>query len=203
MADGRWLEFTKMFLRTANCELRTVNCVWKQHPCSKNFFSTLYNKKPLMRSISIFILFFSTITMTGCFKDPETCQPASPQSEEAAILSYAAANGITPQKHSSGLYYQIISQGTGANPTASSTIGITYTGKLMMNNSVFDQQTQEKDWPLNSLIEGWQIGLPLIKEGGSIVLLVPSSMAYGCQSPGAGIPANSILVFNINLLKVQ
>jgi FKBP-type peptidyl-prolyl cis-trans isomerase FkpA len=100
------------------------------------------------------------------------------------------------------LYYQIVDEGTGATPNINSTVGITYTGKLT-NNAVFDQQTQTMEWPLNNLIAGWQIGLPLIKEGGEIILLVPSSLAYGCYSPASSIPSNSILVFNVNLVSVQ
>jgi FKBP-type peptidyl-prolyl cis-trans isomerase FkpA len=152
---------------------------------------------------TVVILLFSAFSFANlkCSKDANSCTPVSPQSEEAAILNYAAANGIVPTRHSSGLFYQILSPGTGATPTASSVVGVTYTGKNT-SNFVFDEATTQKDWPLNMLIEGWQIGIPLIKKGGSIILLVPSALAYGCDSPPA-IPSNSILIFNINLLDVK
>ena len=153
---------------------------------------------------TVVILFVSLIGLLHlrCSKDAKACTPVSPQSEESAILNYAAANGIVPTKHSSGLFYQVLSQGTGATPTASSVVGVTYTGKNT-SNVVFDQSATQKDWPLNMLIEGWQIGIPLINKGGSIILLVPSALAYGCDSPTPAIPSNSILIFHINLLDVR
>src|SRR5688572_29476966 len=128
--------------------------------------------KPLMKRTVVLILFMITGVFSSCLKESESCRPASPQSEERAILDYASANGITAVKHSSGLYYQVLTEGTGARPTLNSMVGITYTGKTT-NNVIFDQATTQKDWPLDRLIAGWQIGLPLIKEGGSIILLVP------------------------------
>src|SRR5689334_6838990 len=122
-----------------------------------------------MKRLLLFLLMFALCTSQfSCVKDPEGCTPVSPQSEESIILNYAAANGIVPTKHSSGLYYQVLSEGTGAAPTASSIVGVTYTGKNM-SNVVFDQSATQKDWPLSHLIEGWRIGLPLIKKGGSII----------------------------------
>lgn len=156
----------------------------------------------MKRSVAYLFFALTCILGAGCIKEEEGCKPASAQSEETAIRNYAAANGIVPTKHSSGLFYQVLSPGTGVSPSPSSVVGITYEGKTTAN-VVFDQSTTQKDWPLDRLIVGWQIGLPLIKEGGSIVLLVPSSMAYGCSSPSAAIPSNSILIFNINLLDVK
>jgi FKBP-type peptidyl-prolyl cis-trans isomerase len=155
----------------------------------------------MKRSVVILFLSLVSILHLQCTKETAGCKPVSPQSEESAILNYAAANGITPTKHPSGLYYQVLSQGSGAYPTNTSVVGVTYSGKTT-GNVVFDQSTVQKDWPLSMLIEGWQIGIPLIKKGGSIVLLVPSSMAYGCMAQ-PGIPSNSVLVFNVNLLDVK
>jgi FKBP-type peptidyl-prolyl cis-trans isomerase FkpA len=157
----------------------------------------------MKRTVVILILSLITSFFSACLKETKGgCKPATPQSEEGAIQAYAASNGISAVKHSTGLFYEILSEGTGTRPTLNSVVGITYTGKTT-NNVIFDQSTTQKDWPLDRLIAGWQIGLPLIKEGGSIILLVPSSMAYGCESPSPQIPSNSILVFNINLLDVK
>lgn len=130
--------------------------------------------------------------------------PVTPASEEAQIQSYAAANGITASKHTSGIYYQILEPGSGVTPTVNSTVSVTYTGKLL-NGSVFDQRTTSPiSFRLSGVIEGWQIGIPLIKKGGKIKLIIPSSYAYACNSiPDAGIPANAILFFDISLLDVQ
>lgn len=139
----------------------------------------------------------------GCSKKTDNCKSVSVESEEPAILGYAAANGITPVKHSSGLYYQVISQGSGSAPGMGSIVSVRYTG-MFTNNDVFDQQqdASKTGWALNTLIRGWQIGIPLIQKGGKIKLLVPSSLAYGCSSVGS-VPPNSILIFDIELVDVQ
>lgn len=133
----------------------------------------------------------------------ETCNPTSVASDAPAIQAYASQNGIAATNHPSGLYYAVLDPGTGDAPTANSNIFIRYTGRLL-NGTIFDQKQDETQtgWPLSGLIEGWKIGLPLIKEGGRIRLLIPSALAYGCMNYGA-IPANSILDFDIELVDVQ
>ncbi len=137
----------------------------------------------------------------GCIKDTG-CQNKSVDSERGAILAYATSNSITATAHSSGVYYQIISAGSGVTPTANSKIFVTYTGKLL-NGTQFDAGTTPAGgWVLASLIQGWQIGLPLIQKGGVLKLIIPSSLGYGCQGAGS-IPGNSILFFDITLNDVQ
>ncbi|MBO9563352.1 MAG: FKBP-type peptidyl-prolyl cis-trans isomerase [Niastella sp.] len=115
------------------------------------------------------------------------------------MLTYISANGITATKHPSGMYYQIINAGSGATPTINSTVQVTYVGKFTDNTS-FDSGTTS--FPLNGVIEGWQIGIPLIKKGGKIKLIIPPALAYGCNDY-RGIPGNSILVFDVDLLDVK
>ncbi|MEQ1623714.1 MAG: FKBP-type peptidyl-prolyl cis-trans isomerase, partial [Sediminibacterium sp.] len=80
---------------------------------------------------------------------------------------------------------------------------VTYSGKLL-NGTEFDKGTNPSltGWTLNQLIDGWKIGLPLLKKGGKIKLVVPSSLAYGCSGSGS-IPSNSPLYFEISLVDVQ
>jgi FKBP-type peptidyl-prolyl cis-trans isomerase FkpA len=139
----------------------------------------------------------------GCSKKEQGCTPVTPASEEPQILAYASANGITAVKHPSGIYYQVVEPGTGATPALNSNVYTTYTAKLL-NGTQFDQSTNADvtGWALDSLIEGWQIGLPLIKKGGRIKLLIPSSLAYSCNGKGATIPPNSVLYFDITLVDV-
>jgi FKBP-type peptidyl-prolyl cis-trans isomerase FkpA len=135
-------------------------------------------------------------------KTSEPCTPKSVSSEEPTIIAYAANNSINYTRDASGVYYEIISPGSGATPTLSSNVYVTYTGKLL-DGSVFDQQNDATltGWQLGSLIKGWQLGLPLIQKGGEIKLIIPSSLAYGCNN--GPLPANSILYFDINLVDVQ
>jgi FKBP-type peptidyl-prolyl cis-trans isomerase len=57
-------------------------------------------------------------------------------------------------------------------------------------------------FPLTGVIKGWQQGVPGMKVGGTRRLLIPSEMAYGAQSPAPNIPANSDLVFDIELVAI-
>ena len=66
-----------------------------------------------------------------------------------------------------------------------------------------DRSNPTATFALNRLIVGWQIGVPLIKKGGSIRLIVPSGLAYGSSSPGLGIPKNAVLDFTIDLIDVK
>lgn len=150
----------------------------------------------------IFTILFTVLIATGC-SDNNGCIPVKPEAEEPAILAFAAANGITATKHSSGLYYQVINQGSGPTPTLNSKVWVNYVGKHM-DGTVFDQSgAVPYSKPLNELIEGWKIGLPLIQKGGHIKLIIPSSLAFGCSTTYNSMPPNSILYFDIQLIDVQ
>ena len=145
-----------------------------------------------------FIVFLSG----GCVKS-NTCSPNAPSSEFPQMLAYASTNGMTIMADASGLYYEIIDPGSGVTPVLSSKIFITYTGKLL-DGTIIDHQDvpNTTGLTLSGFIEGWRIGIPLIHKGGHIKLIVPSALAYGCQ-PYNGLPANSILFFDIALVDVQ
>jgi FKBP-type peptidyl-prolyl cis-trans isomerase len=132
------------------------------------------------------------------------CTPATIASESASMISYCTANSINYMTHSSGILYEIITPGTNPTPTLSSKVLITYTGKLF-DGTVFDSQSNPAltGWVLSTLVDGWKIGLPLIKKGGRIKLVIPSSLGYGCAGSGTSIPSNSPLFFDITLVDVQ
>ncbi|HSC40528.1 MAG TPA: FKBP-type peptidyl-prolyl cis-trans isomerase [Chitinophagaceae bacterium] len=154
---------------------------------------------------SVLLLVCAVVVLSGlrCFKSNNTapCAPKPVADDEPAILAYLAANNITGYaKLPSGMYYKIDSMGSGASPNASSKVYVTYTGKFT-DNSIFDSvsDASKTGWTLGTLIQGWQIGLPLISKGGRIKLFIPSALGYGCQATGP-IPANSVLVFDIVLV---
>lgn len=140
------------------------------------------------------------MSCSGCSKQEKGCTTVEPKSEEPQILAYAKADSLQIIKHSSGIYYQIVNPGSGATPTKESTITVGYTGKLL-NGNTFDQSTGYTH-KLNDLIEGWQIGIPLIKKGGRVKLIIPSAYGYGCNE-NQGIPSNSILYFDVSLIDTQ
>ncbi len=155
---------------------------------------------------------FIWLTFSGCLKSPpqpanqcnpnyDPCQLKAPASEIQAVKDYLTATGITATQHCSGLFYNIDVMGTGASPNVCSNILVTYEGKLT-NGNVFDSRSTPLSLNLSSVILGWTIGIPLIKAGGRIYLYIPPTLAYGSAS-ASGIPANSILIFRVDLVSVQ
>jgi len=154
-----------------------------------------------LKKFRLLLAVLPIIVISACLKD-KNCKTKSADSELPQIQAFAANNGITTIAHPSGLHYQILDQGSGSAANANSKIVITYTGKLM-NGAVFDEMLSPntEGWALGGLIRGWIIGIPLIQEGGHIKLIVPSSLAYGCEQYYE-IPGNSVLYFDIHLVDV-
>lgn len=147
------------------------------------------------------VLFVFSILCGSCGKKESGCEPVPVTSEKQQLIAYCNANGITYTEHTSGLFYQIIDPGTGATPTSNSTVSVVYTGKHF-NNTVFDSRANPLSYPLAGFIDGWKIGIPLIKKGGRIKLVVPSALAYSCIGNG-DIAPNEPLFFDVTLTDVQ
>ena len=143
----------------------------------------------------LLLLAVSVAVLSSCSKD--SFDPAKQAArDDAAIQAYISANKISATKDPSGVYYQVITSGTGAYPTVNSLITVNYTGKLL-NGTVFDSGSINST-ALNSLVKGWQYGIPHINSGGRILLLIPSALGYGNSAQGS-IPANSVLIFTVDL----
>jgi FKBP-type peptidyl-prolyl cis-trans isomerase FkpA len=121
------------------------------------------------------------------------------------IIEKSGAN-TTPSlsRTSDGLYYTRLREGTGRQVSINDTVTILYKGSLYSDGSVFDETKNEpRTFPLNRLIRGWQLGVPLSKVGGKIKLVIPSGIAYTVRTRAAKIPPNSILVFEIEVLNAK
>ena len=118
--------------------------------------------------------------------------------DDEIISEYLAENNIPAEKHPSGLYYRITEEGNGQHPNSTNIVVANYTGYLL-DGTVFDQGTGV-EFPLTNVIQGWQIGIPLLSKGGSGQLFIPSYLAYGSRPPSALIPRNSVLIFDVELL---
>ena len=154
----------------------------------------------MLKTRILLALFLVVGVFSSCKKELSPEKQAA--KDDKTIENFISKNSILATKHTSGLYYQIISAGTGVSPTSISNVKVDYEGKLL-NGNVFDKSSTSATFALNRLIAGWQIGIPLIKKGGSIRLIVPSGLAYGSSSPGAGIPKNAVLDFKIDLIDVN
>lgn len=104
----------------------------------------------------------------------------------------------------SGLQYEVLASGEGATPAATDTVEVHYHGTLI-DGSVFDSSVERGSpakFPVNRVISGWTEALQLMKVGDKWRLHIPAELAYGAQSPSPKIPANSTLVFEVELLSI-
>lgn len=158
-----------------------------------------------MRRISFFVLVLF-IVFTGCLKnnEPEQCTPKTMESEMPAMTKFAADSSINTTQDASGLLYQIINEGSGAAPSATSRVRVNYTGRLM-NGEKFDESLDGTvSFPLNGVITAWTIALQKIKPGGKIKIITPSQLAYACAyDPRLAKVNNQPLYFYVELLEVQ
>lgn len=129
--------------------------------------------------------------------------------DDKIIANYIASNGLTGKAlkatDTSGVYYIIEQQGTGNDLFTNSTlITVGDTGKLLTTGAVFYQTDNfHPAYTLGEVILGWRLGIPKIKKGGLIRLLIPSRYAYGpFAQPNYKLPANAILDFNVRLYDV-
>ncbi|MEZ4915258.1 MAG: FKBP-type peptidyl-prolyl cis-trans isomerase [Chitinophagales bacterium] len=105
---------------------------------------------------------------------------------------------------SSGLQYTILKEGNGPKPSATSTVTTHYEGKLL-DGTVFDSSYERGEpatFALNRVIPGWTEALQLMPEGSKWRLYIPSELAYGERGAGESIEPNSVLIFDVELLKV-
>jgi len=104
-----------------------------------------------------------------------------------------------------GIQYEVIKEGTGIQPVLSDSITAHYKGALL-NGKEFDSSFK-RNRPftarLTQLIKGWQIAIPLMKEGSHWRLWIPSDLAYGDRGAGPDIPGGATLMFEVELLKVN
>lgn len=104
-----------------------------------------------------------------------------------------------------GLTYVILNPGRedGKQPAVTDRVKIHTRGTFTDGEVFYDTYADNAPatFNLNQLIKGWQLGIPLIREGGKVLLVCPPDLAYGQGRPG--IPPNSTLIFEVELLEVQ
>jgi len=95
--------------------------------------------------------------------------------------------------------------GTGEEVKPGATITAHYTGALVKNGIIFQSSLdfgKAITFGLDQVIKGWTLGVPGMKVGGTRRLIIPAEQAYGASSPASNIPANSDLVFDIDLVAI-
>lgn len=145
-------------------------------------------------SNQIVVGLLAVFVLAGCGRDdPERIA----ERDREKIIEYINEHGLNAQEHESGVFYVIELEGSGGHPNANSVVKLNYTGKLL-DGKVFDSGYGSTMRLMNT-IQGWQHGIPMFRKGGKGMLLIPSGLGYG-QWPTGSIPANSVLIFEIELI---
>ncbi len=125
----------------------------------------------------------------------------------AAGEAFLAENGkrVEVKTTSTGLQYEVLTEGDGPRPEATDQVEVHYTGKLI-DGTVFDSSVDRgmpATFGVTQVIPGWVEALQMMKEGSKWRLFIPSNLAYGPNgAPGSPIGPNATLIFDVELLKV-
>ena len=167
----------------------------------------------------VFWSFLFAVVLWGCLKsdnpgqqqcDYTDSQTIAPDSQVQKVKAYLDSNNITAEKHPSGFYYTINSQGNGGTVVNLCSIIIARYKAKFTNGAVFDSTAANStvNFALGRVIVGWQKAIPLVKGGSELTLYIPPSLAYGPNdvTDNMGnviIPGNSILIFDIEVLDIS
>jgi len=145
-------------------------------------------------------------TMMGFEKDMVEKQKAAGEKNASEGTKFLEDNkkkdGV--KVTASGLQYKSLKEGSGAQPTAADTVTVNYKGTLI-DGTEFDSSYKRNEpttFPLGGVIKGWTEGLQLMKKGSKYQFFIPANLAYGERPPG-GLPPNSTLIFEVELLDIK
>ncbi|MCM1028922.1 MAG: FKBP-type peptidyl-prolyl cis-trans isomerase [Alloprevotella sp.] len=129
------------------------------------------------------------------------------KANRAAGEAFLAENGKRPEVKTtaSGLQYRIIEEGSGESPKAGDRVTVHYTGRLI-DGTVFDSSVERGEpatFGVTQVIPGWVEALQMMKPGAKWELFIPSALAYGPQGAGGIIGPDAMLIFDVELIKVN
>jgi len=147
--------------------------------------------------------YITILSLSACLL--MSCGPSAEEvfmEDTISITNYLEENGLLDdaQVTDSGIYYIIEEEGNDVRPGLNDKVKCNYTGYLP-NDEPFDAGTNVS-FILGATIEGWRQGIPLIGEGGSIRLFIPSELAYGMEGNNS-IEGNQEIFFDVDLLEVN
>lgn len=142
-------------------------------------------------------------------KELEKNKQAQLEIEDKLIAGFLAGKtSFNPKKTPSGLYYFIKQEGIGKKPVTGDTVSVHYVGKLL-DGTIFSsiQEGETFEFPLGqkppAVIPGWEEAITLMKKGSHGTFIFPSYLAYGTKGSQDGVPPNSVVVFNVELVDVK
>lgn len=131
--------------------------------------------------------------------------------DDKLMQEYFQTNNLTPAKTSSGVYYIMLKEGSGKTAEPGQRVTVNYSGWTLDGN-MFDSNTDPSKGHVEpftftlgrgEVIPGWDEGVALLKKGGKAKLFIPSSLAYGPMGRKPQIPENAILMFEVEVLKIE
>lgn len=148
------------------------------------------------------------VLLTGCAKNDLSSAEmdalrGAASGDDVKINEYLIKNNIEAIKDPSGLYYKILYFGDSLSVMRPTSIPTLVYSNELLNGKVIASSfggTDFENRQLKDHILGWQIGLQKISKGGSILLFIPSNLAFGPQAIGNLIPANSVLISRVELV---
>jgi len=156
-----------------------------------------------MKKLSL-LLITLLIAFAGCKKDNN-----EGAIDNKIILAYIQANNLTAKHTGSGLYYVVTAVGDSTRPISTSTVYVKYRGYVLDGtklgaqfDSSYELSEQPAQFVMTNLIKGFAEGLTQFGKGGKGELIIPSGLGYGNVVSGV-IPANSVLVFDFELVTFQ
>ena len=154
-----------------------------------------------MRILSV-LLAFSVLLWMGCGSD-DVCDEEQKTLEAYISDEVTGDDNLQTYSQNDTTFQYIIREPGDPDkvPSLTDSLIIEYVGRTTDGN-IFDQRTAGFASGLRGLIVGWQIGVPLIGEGGDITLFLPPNLAYGSRQNGNICP-NSPLIFDIKLEEVR
>jgi FKBP-type peptidyl-prolyl cis-trans isomerase FkpA len=159
--------------------------------------------------LSILLICF---IVAGCTKSDSGVAQYKLQAaiDDKIVTDYLASSGLSEKfkrtSDTSGVYYMILQQGVGSDLYSSSTqVTVGDTGRVLGSQKIFYQTDSfHPSYILGQVILGWQLGIPQVKKGGVIRLLIPSRYAYGpYPQDSIGLPANAVLDFHIKVYDIK
>jgi FKBP-type peptidyl-prolyl cis-trans isomerase FklB len=145
----------------------------------------------------------NTIIQNYLTKQGEAKFGANKEAGESFLAENAKKDGVTVT--ASGLQYEVVQEGGGDKPSATSNVTVHYHGTLI-DGTVFDssiERGQPASFGVNQVIKGWTEALQLMSAGSKYRLYIPQDLAYGANPhPGGAIEPYMALIFDVELLEI-